>query len=75
MQQRKIASFGDPRLYALAKVAEQLSASKQPLVPEHLLITGGGDGPAGQSLVGTLLALMVAEKSGLGSEDPGRKAA
>ena len=71
VQERKIASFGDPRLYALAKVAEQLSASKQPLVPERLLITGGGDGAAGQSLVGTLLGLMVAEKSGLTLDDKG----
>jgi len=74
VQQRKIASFGDPRLYALAKVAEQLSASKQPLVPERLLITGGGDGPGGQSLVGTLLGLMVADKSGFDLDGP-RKAA
>jgi len=63
VQERKIASFGDPRLYALAQVAHRLSESKQPLVPERLLISGGADGKSGQNLVGTLLSLMVAEKS------------
>jgi uncharacterized membrane protein YqiK len=71
VQERKIASFGDPKLYALAKVSEQLAASRQPLVPERLLITGAGEGAgAGQNLVGTLLGLLVAEKSGLVAEDP-----
>ena len=40
---RKIASFGDPRLYALSVVAEQLTHSSQPLVPERVFI-GGADG-------------------------------
>ena len=71
VQQRKIASFGDPRLYALAQVAQKLSESKQPLVPERLLISGGVDGKSGQNLVGTLLSLMVAEKSGLALDDKG----
>ncbi len=65
---RKIGSFGDPRLYALSQVAEQLAHSTQPLVPERVFINGGGSetGQAnpGQGLVGTLLALLVAEKSG-----------
>jgi uncharacterized membrane protein YqiK len=71
VQERKIASFGDPRLYALAQVAQKLSESKQPLVPERLLISGGGDGTSSQNLVGTLLSLMVAEKSGLALDDKG----
>src|SRR5436190_478476 len=71
VQQRKIASFGDPRLYALAQVAQKLSESKQPLVPERLLISRGVDGKSGQNLVGTLLSLMVAEKSGLALDDKG----
>jgi uncharacterized membrane protein YqiK len=70
VQERKIASFGDPRLYALAQVAQRLSESKQPLVPERLLMTGGADGKSGTSLIGTLLSLLVAEKSGLSFDRP-----
>jgi hypothetical protein len=68
---RKIASFGDPRLYALALAAEHLSKSTQPLVPERVFLTGGStdgkDGHAGggvQGMLGTLIGLLVAEKSG-----------
>ena len=66
---RKIGSFGDPRLYALAQAAEHLSHSSQPLVPERVFITGqnsnGGNGhQPTEGLLGTLIALMVAEKSG-----------
>ena len=39
---QKIASYGDPRLYALSLVAQHLSQSQQPLVPERLFVTGGG---------------------------------
>jgi uncharacterized membrane protein YqiK len=69
--QRKIASFGDPRLYALTLVARELAESKQPLVPERMFVTAGAGGPtegtslaAGQGTLGTLLSLLVAEKSG-----------
>src|SRR5206468_2318454 len=41
VQLRKISAFGDPRLYALAQVAESLSHSAQPLVPERVFVTGG----------------------------------
>lgn len=64
---KKIASFGDPRLYALSLVAEHLSKSQQPLVPQSMIITGGGAGDnnqAGAGLLGTLISLLVAEKSG-----------
>ncbi|HZZ43914.1 MAG TPA: SPFH domain-containing protein [Tepidisphaeraceae bacterium] len=63
---RKIASFGDPRLYALSLAAEYLSKSTQPLVPEHVFMTGGStDGAsASQGMLGTLLTMLVAEKSG-----------
>ena len=78
VQLKKIASYGDPRLYALSEVAAALSGSSQPLVPERLFVTGGGSGDTPQSaqgLVGTLLALLVAEKSGfapatVGADDP-----
>jgi uncharacterized membrane protein YqiK len=65
---RKIGSFGDPRLYALAQVAESLSKSSQPLVPERMFVAGG-NGEAGkdgvnQGMLGLLINLLVAEKSG-----------
>src|SRR5207245_9292812 len=66
---RKIGSFGDPRLYALSLVAEQLSHSSQPLVPERVFVAGtngenGSGHMAGQGLLGLLVSLLVAEKSG-----------
>jgi multidrug efflux pump subunit AcrA (membrane-fusion protein) len=64
---RKIASFGDPRLYALSIVTEQLTHSNQPLVPERVFMAGG-DGTANNGsvsgMLGMLLNLLVAEKSG-----------
>ena len=62
---RKIASFGDPRLYALSVVADQLAHSSQPLVPERVFVAGDGSTSSGAGgLVGLLLNLLVAEKSG-----------
>jgi uncharacterized membrane protein YqiK len=71
---RKIGSFGDPRLYALAQAAEHLSHSSQPLVPERVFVAGGNgeNGHAGgvnQGLLGTLISLLVAEKSGFQLSD------
>ena len=70
---QKIQSFSDPRLYALQLVAEQLAQSKQPLVPERVFMAGGAGvgaeggqsaASAGQGLLGMLISLMVAERSG-----------
>ncbi len=66
---RKIASFGDPRLYALSIITEQLTHSNQPLVPERVFVSGGNGEHAGgvggaSGMLGTLLSLLVAEKSG-----------
>jgi len=73
---QKINSFSDPRLYALSVVAQNLAKCTQPLVPERVFIAGGagggttGDGQpglgasAGNGLVGLLVSLLVAEKSG-----------
>ncbi len=68
---KKVASYGDPRLFALARVSEQLSQSSQPLVPERVFMAPGsgsadavGGGNAGTGLVGLLVSLLVAEKSG-----------
>jgi uncharacterized membrane protein YqiK len=71
---RKIGSFGDPRLYALAGVAEHLAHSSQPLVPERLFVAGGDGasaGGTGQGLLGNLISLLVAEKSGFQETENG----
>ena len=62
---RKIDSFGDPRLYAVNEVADRLAHSQQPLVPQRLFVAGGDDkNPQANGLLGVLLGLLVAEKSG-----------
>ena len=70
---RKISSFGDPRLYALSLVAEHLSHSSQPLVPERVFTAGrtgeNGHDEASQGLLGLLINLLVAEKSGFEISD------
>ncbi|HUE13287.1 MAG TPA: SPFH domain-containing protein [Planctomycetaceae bacterium] len=57
---KKVASFGDPRLYAMSLVSEILSKSQQPIVPRQVFTSGDHDA----SVVGTLLKLMTAEKIG-----------
>jgi uncharacterized membrane protein YqiK len=43
---QKVASYGDPRLFALSHIGSELAHSTQPLVPERVFISGGfgGDG-------------------------------
>jgi uncharacterized membrane protein YqiK len=80
---RKIQSYSDPRLYALALVAEHLANSSQPLVPERVFSAGGGNGTgsdglsasASQGVLGLLINLMVAEKSGFQPADNGSSSA
>lgn len=71
---RKIGSFGDPRLYALSVAADKLSKSSQPLVPERLFVTGGGDDKNGQGMIGLLIDLLTAEKSGFKPADDAESA-
>jgi uncharacterized membrane protein YqiK len=75
---RRIASFRDPKLYAISILAEQLSKSTQPLVPQRVFVAGAGGAAVGNGagngsasqidpatgLFGTLISLLVAEKSG-----------
>ena len=71
---RKINSFGDPRLYALQQVSEQLSHASQPLVPERVFLSGapgdGGSTSPSTGMLGMLIQLLVAEKSGFQPSDP-----
>jgi uncharacterized membrane protein YqiK len=65
---RRISCYGDPRLYALGLVTDHLSKSVQPLVPERLFVNGGGENGQPQpasGMLGMLINLMVAEKSGM----------
>ncbi len=78
MLRQKVASYGDPRLYALSLVTQHLSQSQQPLVPERLFVHGdAGDGhssPLAQGLLGTLVDLLVAERAGFApAADPAAK--
>lgn len=69
---RKIRSLGDPRLYALQEVAARLATSQQPLVPDRLFVASGtadDRNSIGSGLVGSLLQLLVAEKSGFQLSD------
>jgi uncharacterized membrane protein YqiK len=62
--QLKIDSYRDPRLYAVAIVADQLRQAQQPLVPAQLINFGaGGDGQQ-TSMLGALLSLLTTEKLG-----------
>ncbi len=63
--QLKVDSYGDPRLYAMAIVAEQLRQSQQPLVPSQLFMTGASGGGNETSMLGTLLSILTAEKLGI----------
>jgi uncharacterized membrane protein YqiK len=59
---QKVESFGDPKLYAISLVADAMSHSVQPLVPETMF-SAGGDGQSG--MLGTLMTMLVAEKAGV----------
>jgi uncharacterized membrane protein YqiK len=58
---KKVASFGDPRLYTLTMVSQYLSKSQQPIVPRQV-ISSNGDHESG--VLGTLLRIVTAEKIG-----------
>lgn len=64
---RKIGSYGDPRLFALTQAARELAHSAQPLVPERMFTTvhgTDGSGTGEQGLMGNLISLLIAERSG-----------
>jgi hypothetical protein len=79
---QKIRAYGDPRLYALNLVSDQFAKSAQPIVPERVLIMGGGKDGEGKTDLGSvnllsqLLGLILSEKAGIGMTDkaPGLEA-
>jgi hypothetical protein len=66
---KKVAAYGDPRLYAVAVLADRLANSVQPLVPERMFVNGGTgeNGTAAGGPLGMLLNLLLDEKTGLGT--------
>ena len=65
VSRQKVEAFTDPRLYALNLVAQQLAHSTQPLVPERVVLMGGGgdDKDAAQTgLFQSILQVMTAWK-------------
>jgi uncharacterized membrane protein YqiK len=72
-----IAAYRDPRLYALQLVSEKFANSRQPLVPQRLFMAGGNNGEtkdgskSGISLMDTLIALILSEKTGLNLTESG----
>lgn len=72
-----IAAYRDPRLYALQLVSEKFANSRQPLVPQRLFMAGGNNGESkdstksGISLMDTLIALILSEKTGLNLTEAG----
>jgi uncharacterized membrane protein YqiK len=79
---RKIQAYSDPRLYAVSQVAAQLARSEQPLVPQRVFVAGGNGSAenghadaASAGMLGLLINLLVAEKSGFQlSDSPGTAA-
>ena len=74
---QKIRAYGDPRLFALNLVADHFARSAQPIVPERLLVMGGG--AAGEkvdlgssNVFSQFLTLLLAEKSGMGLTEGGK---
>jgi len=67
--QRKVAAYGDPRLFAAAILADRLANSAQPLVPERMFVSGanGETGTVAGGPLGALMTLLLGEKTGLGS--------
>ncbi len=70
---QKVRAFGDPRLFILNLLGKHFAKSRQPLVPERVMLAGNpsqdpsdGQAPGVSGLFGQLLALLVAEKGGLG---------
>lgn len=61
--QKKIDSFGDPKLYAASQIAKVMAEGKHPLVPEHLILQGGESGSSNS--LSLLLNLLISEKTGL----------
>ena len=70
---QKLKAYGDPRIYAMQQIGENFAKSAQPLVPDRVIMMGGGAGAGGEangangngqvpSALNLLFTLMMAEK-------------
>ncbi len=71
---QKLKAYGDPRIYAMQQIGENFANSKQPLVPDRVIMMGGGGngngsekngdhgGGAMPSALNLLFTMMMAEK-------------
>lgn len=59
--QKKVASFGDSRLYAMSVVAQHVTQSRQPIVPANLFTAGGGTGQSG--VLDMLMSLVTVDQA------------
>ena len=74
----KVEAFTDPRLYALQLLADRLADSKQPLVPERVVMMGGNGGQGGsngeaglfQSLLQVLTTWKTLDEDSKGPAEP-----
>lgn len=72
VSRQKVSAFGDNRLYALNLVASELADSKQPLVPEKLVMLGGeGGGSSAQAGVFQAMMQLLTAWDTLKEESPG----
>jgi uncharacterized membrane protein YqiK len=71
---QKVQAYGDSRLFALNLIADRFADSDQPIVPERLFVMGGDGNGAGTvasaNVFNQLVALLLAERSGLGVAAP-----
>ena len=58
VSEQKVDAPGDPRLYALNQITDKLAQSQQPLVPERLIVLGGGSGDSNNAQGGLFQAIM-----------------
>lgn len=67
---RKVRAYGEPRLFALALVADRFASSAQPIVPQRLLVMGGdgrgAEAASSSNVLNQLLTLLLADKAGVG---------
>ena len=70
VSRQKVAAFGDNRLYALNLVACELAHSKQPLVPEKLVMLGGDGKDGAQAGVFQAMMQLLTAWDNLKEEQP-----
>jgi len=60
---QKVAAYKEPKLYALNLALNSMAKSSQPLVPQRVFMTGGGNDGKNLNMLDTVLGLFLASKS------------